>query len=347
MRASALLGALLFAACHTVAPGPDAGAGTLLLIGGGLDDDARDVYQRFVALAAAQGPARIVIATAATGPQDDVAIGKAEALRIFAPGVPVEVVRRETDTAATVAAFDRATAVFFTGGDQARITARYRPDGQPTPEWHALRRLLARGGVVAGASAGCAMMGSTMLLGGSSAEALATGPRLGPGMALCAGLLTDSHFFERDRLGRLVAALMAGPARVGLGVGELAAVEVDLATGTLMGLTAGESLLVDATHARRDRDRWLGLRARLVGRGDRLPLGPLAASPPSPWPEPMRNARDVPVVEPGQDRQLASWRLFRQAAAPGAGVLRLAVAGWQAFARADGAHVALWLQAAP
>lgn len=343
-----MLIALLLAACHAIPPAAPGRAGTLLLIGGGLDDDAGDVYRRFVALAAARGPARIVIATAATGPQDEVAVGKVEALRTYAPGVPVDVVRRETDTAATVAAFDRATAVFFTGGDQARITARYRPDGQPTPEWHALRRLLARGGVVAGASAGCAMMGPTMLLGGSSAEALAGGPRLGPGMELCPGLLTDSHFFERDRLGRLVAALSAGPVRVGLGVGELAAVEVDLATGTLVGCTVSESLLIDATHARRDGDRWLGLRARLVGLGERMPLGPLAATaPPVPWPERALHARDLPVVEPGQDRQLASWRLFRQAGAPGAGVLRWAGAGWQAFAWADGAHVALSLQTAP
>jgi hypothetical protein len=39
--------------------------------------------------------------------------------------------------------------------------------------------------------------------------------------------------------------------------------------------------------------------------------------------------RDVPVVEPGQNRQLASWRLFRTVGGPGGGAERLLLDGWQ------------------
>ena len=39
--------------------------GTLLLIGGAIEDTNRPVYQRFLALASAHGPAHIVIAAAA------------------------------------------------------------------------------------------------------------------------------------------------------------------------------------------------------------------------------------------------------------------------------------------
>lgn len=143
---AALLCGCRLATLHTAADGA-LPRGTLLLIGGGLDDDNRPVYERFLTLAAANGPARIVIATAATGSQDQEAIDKSEALRTWAPQVQLEVVRRETPTGETVAAIDRATAKFFTGGDQQRIVERYRPHDTASPEWLAMRRLLARGGV--------------------------------------------------------------------------------------------------------------------------------------------------------------------------------------------------------
>jgi len=345
---------LLLGACASVpSTSPEANGGTLLIVGGGLDNDTAAVWQRFVQLANAKGPGRVVIVTAATGPQDVEATDKTEALRTWAPELPVEVVRRETSTADTVAAIDRATALLFTGGDQKRITARYLSGGGSSPERDAMLQLLQRGGVIAGCSAGCAMMGRQMFEGGRSAQALgipprepvdgeppAIGPRLGAGMGFLPWGLTDSHFFERDRVGRLVSGLLVSGERFGLGVGEDAAVEVELASGTVIGLTPSESLLVDAAHARHDSAAWTGLCARVLGPGDRVSLGD-----PSPWPSPAslpdEVGREIPVVEPGQNRQLASWRLFRQASLPGAGVLRLQFDGWavRACAGANGTVV--------
>lgn len=342
--------------------------GSLLLIGGGLDDDARPVYERLLALAARAGEVRVVVVTAATGPQDEEATDKTEALRTWAPSVPVDVVRRETPTDATVAAIDRASALLFTGGDQERITARYRPDDVDTPEWLAMRRLLDRGGVIAGCSAGCAMMGQRMLVGGRSAQALGVpsapaagagapangatgptgaptatgatsepaplGPQLGPGMKFLPSGLTDSHFFERDRTGRLAAALRATGERFGLAVGEDAAVAIDLATGAVTGVTPSESLFVDAAHAAASPNGIVGLRARLIGHGDVVSLR--LPAPPSPPPAVGQTiARRVPIAEPGQNRQLAMWRLFRQAAVPGAGVHLLQLDGWRVRAEAE------------
>ena len=340
--------------------------GTLLLIGGGLDDDHGHVYQRLIELASAHGPARIVVATAATGPQDDEAVDKSEALRAWLPGVHVEVVRRETDTATTVAAIDAATAMIFTGGDQKRITDRYRPGEQQTPEWLAMQRLLQRGGVIAGASAGDAMMGEIMFLTGSSARALGIaarptpdaqddapavlGPQIGPGMGLQPWLITDSHFFERDRMGRLVAGLEASGRRLGIGVGEDACVELDLATGELIGVTVSESLLVDAANLQRDGLTRRAVSARLIGRGDRVALIEiLAARQAAPLPAPpATNVQPVPIVEPGQNRQLASWRLFRHARTPGSGVWRLQLEGWAVVAWAGrGGEIVFDLEVRP
>ena len=323
--------------------------GTLLLIGGGLDDDNRPVYERFLSLAAAKGPARIVIATAATTEQDVEATDKTQALRTWAPGAQVTVVRRETATGETVGAIDQASAMFFTGGDQQRITDRYRPHDQPSPEWLAMRRLLDRGGVIAGTSAGDAMMGEIMFLGGGSATALGMhprpakpvssddedeenpaqrGPRLGPGMGFLPWAISDSHFFERDRIGRLVAALEASGRQLGIGVGEDAAVEVDLDTGELIGISVSESLLVDSARLQRRGLTRTGIVTRLVGWGDRLkPSEWLARTPPPPA-APAGPMREMPIVEPGQNRQLAAWRLFRQASDPGSPSIRQQLNGY-------------------
>ncbi|MBM3975308.1 MAG: hypothetical protein FJ301_14535 [Planctomycetes bacterium] len=396
-RLVAIAGLVAFAACGAtrVAPPPAsasaphgdvadhasaaASRGSLLLVGGGLDDDASPVYQRLLALAARAGEARVVVMTAATGPQDEEATDKTEALRTWAPTVAVEVVRRETPTDATVAAIDRASALLFTGGNQERITARYRPNDADTPEWLAMRRLLDRGGVIAGCSAGCAMMGQRMLVGGRSAQALGIpraqaagangatgapstttaagaadhaagagagsaaaaaaepaplGPQLGPGMKFLPSGLTDSHFFERDRTGRLAAALRASGERFGLAVGEDAAVAIDLATGDVTGVTPSESLFVDAAHAAPSPNGIVGLRARLISQGDIVSLrAPLPTTPPPAVGQTI--ARRVPIAEPGQNRQLAMWRVFRQAAVPGAGVHALQLDGWRVRVEAD------------
>lgn len=334
-------------ACQQLPQGAEPANGKLLIIGGGLDNDLRPIYERLVELACAHGPAKIVIVSAATGPEETEIVDKTEALAVWAPGVPVSAIRRATSTAESVAAIDSATALLFTGGDQQRITDRYRPENRDTPEWSAMQRLLARGGVIAGCSAGDAMMGELMLLGGSSAAALGIaapdadrdtpvllGPRIGPGMRFLPWAITDSHFFERDRVGRLVAALAATKTRLGVGVGEDACVEVDLATGTLLGIGTSESLLIDAFHVQRHGQRFSGVIARPLEQGARISLTErLSFVPPKPVSAPpTSNFREIPVVEPGQNRQLASWRIFRQAARPGGGIHRLQLDGWELIA---------------
>ncbi len=344
---------LFVAACASTREAPRGSAGTLLIVGGGLDNDSRPIYERFVELASARGPARIVIAAAATGPQQDEIVDKTEALRVWAPGASVSAILRETPTQDTVTAIDAASALLFTGGDQKRITERYRPNEVDTPEWLAMKRLLARGGVIAGCSAGDAMMGEFMLLSGGSATALGIapasgeasiasappsepvqlGPRVGPGMKFLPWALTDSHFFERDRVGRLVAALEATNTRLGLGVGEDGCVEVDLASGELRGVGVSESLLVDVVHLERDGLRRANVIARPITQGATISLTARLAAPPPPLRAGFSGAvHDVPVVEPGQNRQLASWRLFRCAAAPGGSAQRLQLDGWQVLA---------------
>ncbi|QQS09932.1 MAG: cyanophycinase [Phycisphaerales bacterium] len=314
-------------------------AGHLLIIGGGLDDDNRPVYDRLIELArhsagSAREP-RILIATAASLDQEANSKGKTESILAYCPTCRIDTITRETPTEETVALVDAADAMFFTGGDQKRITARYLKDDADTPESLAMRRLLARGGTIAGTSAGDAMMSDPMFLTGRSAEALGIrstrtskgpdddadekstrpplGPRIGKGMGFLPWAITDSHFFERHRFGRLVAALETSGTRLGIGVGEDACVEVDLATGDLIGVSVADSLLVDAGGVRRDGLSRSNLRALVIQQGARVSLlARLESSIPQPPPRPDAT-EDHPIVEPGQNRQLASWRFFLRA----------------------------------
>lgn len=343
---ASLLASLGLASCRATDGLQVGPKGTLLVIGGGLDNDTAPIYRRFVQLASASGAPSVVIVSAATGPQEEEITDKTEALRVWAPDVPVSAVRRETSTEETVARIEAASALLFTGGDQQRITDRYRPGGAETPEWLAMKRLLARGGVIAGCSAGDAMMGEWMLLGGGSAAALgipvvvepseeppALGPRTGPGMGFLPWGITDSHFFERDRVGRLVAAQEARGIRLGIGVGEDACVEIDLASGELRGVGVSESLVVDIGGLVRDGLRRSGLRARVVSERESLSLPAWLARPAgAPVPRPALEPRVVPIAEPGQNRQLALWRLFRTAERVGEPLQRLALDGFDVLA---------------
>jgi cyanophycinase len=259
--------------------------------------------------------------------------------------------------------------MFFTGGDQKRITDRYRPHDRPTPEWLAMRRLLERGGVIAGTSAGDAMMGEVMFYGGGSATALGVapapagktrgedddeenplqlGPRIGPGMRFLPEAIADSHFFERDRIGRLVAALESSGRRMGIGVGEDAAVEVDLGSGELRGISVAESLLVDISGLQRNGLARSGIIARVVAQGDRLRLAAWLGRNGPPAAAPAGVVREMPIVEPGQNRQLAAWRLFRQASDPTSPAIRQRLNGYvlTVFPAGNG-NVALQISASP
>lgn len=373
-RLPAVVLALLASLCGACA-GNGAGStglhGSLLVIGGGLDDDNKPVYNRFIELASAGGPAsRIVIATAASGDEEANARGKIESIHAYAPSLPIDVIKRGTPQAETVRLIDGATAMFFTGGDQKRIVDRYRPGGIDTPEAAAMRRLLDRGGVIAGTSAGDAMMSDPMFLTGRSTEALGIvstatgntddddpltkntpsrplGPQIGHGMGFIPWVVTDSHFFERNRVGRLVAALEVCGKRLGVGVGEDACVEVDLASGTLTGVSVADALLVDVGSLKRSGLTREGVSAWVIKQGARVSLPEALASPPRlPAARPGGNATEVPVVEPGQNRQLASWRFFCRASEAGSGVWVLPLDGWQLTGWPDGRGGA-WFEAGP
>jgi cyanophycinase len=138
-----------------------------------------------------------------------------------------------------------AGAVFFTGGDQLRLTSRLGG----TPVFEAVRRVYQGGGVVAGTSAGASALSDTMLVSGEaeSSPKLGAALHLAPGFGLLPGVIIDQHFAERGRMGRLLAAVAQNPASLGLGIDEDTAIVAERSRLRVVG--RGGAYVFDAASA--------------------------------------------------------------------------------------------------
>jgi cyanophycinase len=146
----------------------------------------------------------------------------------------------------------RADAIWLAGGDQADYLLRW-----PKALHEALARAVARGVSVGGTSAGAMSLGA--LAFDAALDSVDAGEALAAPLAervslssspfaprATAGVLVDTHFSERDRLGRLIAFVARGAHDgapvVGLGIDEETAVTIDGASVQVTG--AGEAWLV-------------------------------------------------------------------------------------------------------
>lgn len=201
--------------------------GKLFLIGGGEDKEGDcAVLKEFVPLSKG-ARARVALMTVATDhPKESGAEYRKVFRRLGADDVRVVDVSQRDDAQSEegIEAIKRATGIFFTGGDQLHITAL--PGA--TEMDAAIRRRCEKGAVLAGTSAGAAMMSNSMFVRGSSE----TNPRfgsvgLGPGMDFVRGVLIDTHFSQRGRMGRMMAAVAHYPQDIGLGIDEDTAILIE------------------------------------------------------------------------------------------------------------------------
>jgi cyanophycinase len=229
----------------------------VVAIGGALRYDNAAVWSRIVALAGGRGARFVVLATAAGDPAGSAArsIAALEAHGAVAEHLPAAPRLAGTDVAqavrdpALVTRVRAAQGVYFTGGAQERIVDALQPGGEPTPLLEAIRELLRRGGVVAGTSAGAAVMSATMFRDATDVVAvmkgaLADGREVDRGLGFAGPeLFVDQHFLRRGRLGRMLPLMVARGYRLGIGVEEDSAAVIR--DGTIEVIGAGGALFVD------------------------------------------------------------------------------------------------------
>jgi cyanophycinase len=153
--------------------------------------------------------------------------------------------RGEATLQSKVKILDDAAGVFFTGGDQLKITSQIGD----TPIFERIREIYDDGGVIAGTSAGAAVMCETMLVEGGEEQSHVIGgsTRMAPGLGLIDGVIIDQHFMERGRFGRLTGAVAQNPKNLGVGIDEQTAIVVERGNGFYV-LGSGAVHVIDGTH---------------------------------------------------------------------------------------------------
>ena len=202
--------------------------GRLLVIGGNEDPDEEKmrILPRLVEMAGGRR-ARILVCTAPSEEPDSKArvyrklferIGVAEVYDAPLAG------RDAGGTTGVVEAVGHATGVFFSGGDQLRLTSLVAgtPFGMRVQE-----RLFGEGLVVAGTSAGAAAMSGVMIIGGTSGGTVRRADvDLAPGLGYWRDTVVDTHFNQRGRVHRLLTVFAHNPQVLGIGIDEDTALEL-------------------------------------------------------------------------------------------------------------------------
>lgn len=260
--------------------------GNLVIVGGGLEENNSSVYGQMIELAGGAEKASFAVIPSASG----VAMQSWAGFRntLISYGVKAANIHlinvamvdddsttdvneaewrnngEDTDLASIVRT---CSAVWFTGGDQARtMKTLVRPDGSKTPVLEAVWEVYRSGGVIAGSSAGAAIMSEAMIGGGNSLAALKHGVITGyqgddfpesDGLLMSEGLgffplgIVDQHFEQRARIGRLVVALMNEKPdfNLGFGVDENTALIYIGSLNLVKVAGAGGVTLIDASNA--------------------------------------------------------------------------------------------------
>lgn len=112
-----------------------------------------------------------------------------------------------------------ARAIFFTGGDQLRISTIL--GGTKAASIIKEKYQHEKGFIIAGTSAGAMVMSQTMICSGGTGEALlGSDLHTASGLGLLHNCIIDTHFIKRGRFSRLAHAIIINPENLGIGLGE-------------------------------------------------------------------------------------------------------------------------------
>ncbi len=125
--------------------------------------------------------------------------------------------RQEANDPALVKRIIAADVVYFTGGDQLRLTNLLGG----SQLLNTLKGHYQRGGVIAGTSAGAAAMSQAMIYQGKAGAGMRKGNvQMTPGLGLMRNVVVDSHFTQRGRFSRLLEVVTGNPGVIGVGLDE-------------------------------------------------------------------------------------------------------------------------------
>src|SRR5581483_3850842 len=232
--------------------------GTLFIVGGGPQPPA--LVKHFVELAGGTH-ARIVVFGMASSDGVTTGVEKAQELHSYgAEAFNLFITPAEANTDSVIRQLSTITGVWFSGGDQVKLMAALRGT-RVDSLIHAKYRA---GAVIAGTSAGAAVMSTPMITGDErrrggdrpptdSNDIFMTIARgnivTASGFGLIEGAVVDQHFIRRRRNNRLLSVVLEGPVHLGVGIDESTALIVH-PDGKWSVEGASAAVIYDARHAR-------------------------------------------------------------------------------------------------
>lgn len=223
----------------------------LFVIGGAEDKlGDREILRAFVEASGGRD-ARILVIPVASSIEREVADTYRKVFRDLGVDEVSTVIpdnRRAADQDEVVDEVHRATGIFMTGGNQAKLTTIVAG----TRMGQALALAHEQGTPIGGTSAGASAMASHMVYMGTKGDVpknrMAT---TSAGLGLLPDTIIDQHFQNRNRTGRLMTLVAQSPSHLGIGVDENTCLHVvDHGDGDVTGevLGAGVVMFVDGRH---------------------------------------------------------------------------------------------------
>ena len=214
----------------------------LVMIGGALRYDNSKIFRKMIELSGGRN-SRIAVFPTASGNPLKYGSYALEAFQSFGADpilIPLAIknitpdyrqVREDPDMIDLVKSCG---GVYFTGGAQERITeALFYENGDNSPLLDAILQVYSRGGMIAGTSAGAAVMSRIMIRDAQDVfNMLVNGAEMGKEIDRGLGLVPDSlfidqHFFTRGRFARTLVVMQQEKFKYGIGIDENTAVIMD------------------------------------------------------------------------------------------------------------------------
>jgi cyanophycinase len=200
----------------------DIAKGSLIIVGGGGLPEA--ITRKFIQLAGGEEGHIVVLPTAAPDPLPERS-GIAQLFQRMGAGRVTVLTQRnleEVESDEFLETLQNATGIWFGGGRQWRFVDAYAG----TKAERAFHDLLARGGVIAGSSAGASIQGEYMARGNPLGNLDIMSEGYEKGLGFLPGVAIDQHFTQRSRMQDLESLVKTYPQFLGIGIDEGTAILV-------------------------------------------------------------------------------------------------------------------------
>ena len=238
-KATQITLALFFILCFSLANAQKP-KGKLFIIGGGNRSD--QLMQHVVDLAQFKKTDYIVVLPMSSEEPDSAYIYFRDQFQKLVPN-PIVMLNFDKTTVQNPKLNDslqKAKLIFISGGDQ----TRFMNVVANTPVYNSIHKAFQNGSIIAGTSAGAAVMSEKMITGNQKLEKEYSGTfdnirfdnlETTPGLGLVTTAIIDQHFLRRSRYNRLISAMVEFPHLTGIGIDESTAIIVDDNTISVVG----------------------------------------------------------------------------------------------------------------